>query len=96
MDNKEIHNRYYHSSWHDDDGRSLSSISKEAKVKTGMKKWYTLKTKYNLIELELKNNIIRFSYKDIEFYYAIPSKKVREKGKITTWTGKISEFLKKY
>ena len=81
--------------WHDDDGRSLSSIAKEAKVKTGMNKWDTLKTKYNLIELELKNNIIRFSYKDIEFYYSIPSKKVREKGKIT-WTGKIFEFLKKY
>ncbi len=32
MDNKEIHNRYYNSSWHDDDGRSLSSISKDAKV----------------------------------------------------------------
>ena len=74
----------------------VSSISKETKVKTGMNKWDTLKTKYNLIELELKNNIIRFSYKDIEFYYAIPSKKVREKGKITTWTGKISEFLKQY
>ena len=46
----------------------VSSISKETKVKTGMNKWDTLKTKYNLIELELKNNIIRFSYKDIEFY----------------------------
>lgn len=72
---------------------NISTIFKQEKVNYGLCRWYKLYEKYLITSYVNKNNIILFTIGDKEFYYGIPSQKVRKKGD-SKWTGKIVELFK--
>jgi hypothetical protein len=75
-------------------GVNISKIVKKEKVNNGLYRWIKLKEKYNIKTITENNNVILFSIEDKQYYYGVPSQKIRRKGD-KVWTGKIVAELKK-
>jgi hypothetical protein len=74
--------------------KNISQIIKEQKVNFGLKRWYDVKNKFNITIYEHQdNNIIIFTLNGVQYYYGIPSQKIRRKGE-REWTSKVITFLK--
>lgn len=84
---------YSQSSYHLDDGTNISKVFKQEKVNNGLGRWYLLLKQFDIKVISNKNNLILFSINDVEYYYGIPSQKIRRRGD-NEWTGKIIHKLK--
>jgi hypothetical protein len=81
----------------EEDSYAMKMVSLELradKLNYGMIRWYRLKTKFNLQEIQNKNNVILFEINDIKFYYACRKQKIRKQGS-PEWTSKLETYLKK-
>lgn len=75
-------------------GENISKIAKRKKVGYGNVRWYNLLNTYDIKVIKENNNLILFSIEDKEYYYGVPSQKIRRKGD-TIWSSKIITELKK-
>lgn len=89
-DKKDYSNSFHHY----DDGTSIAANLKAKKVEKGYVLFNDLYDRYDIIIISNISNTILFSIGNKEYYFGIPSKKIRKKGN-SIWTGGIVSFLKK-
>lgn len=94
QDTIEDKDRYYDSSYHLDNGENISKIVKRKKVGYGLQRWNDLYQKYDIEIISNKNNLILFSIENKEYYYGIPSQKIKRRYD-RVWNSKVVTELKK-
>jgi hypothetical protein len=75
-------------------GENISKVVKRKKVAFGLQRWNNLYQKYEINIISNKNNIILFSINDKEYYYGLPSQKIKRRYD-RVWNSKIITELKK-
>jgi len=87
---KEIEGFGYHI-----DGKNISKIVKEQKLKYGWILFYKIKDKYKLENWDVKNSIIYFEINGVEYKLGLPSQKITRR-RLNDWSKKPMTYIKEH